>query len=53
MLAEQYFGGIEAPTKRLVWFEHPAHNPPFEEPGKFNRALIEDVLPFAQGRQPE
>jgi proline iminopeptidase len=50
ILAEQYFQEIEAPTNRLVWFEHSAHNPPFEEPGKFNRLLIEHVLPFAQGR---
>jgi pimeloyl-ACP methyl ester carboxylesterase len=50
MLAERYFREIEAPTKRLVWFEHSTHNPPFERPGKFNRVLIEDILPIAQGR---
>jgi proline iminopeptidase len=44
ILAEQYFHAIEAPTKRLVWFERSGHNPPFEEPGKFNEILIEDVL---------
>lgn len=26
--AEQYFEKIEAPCKRLVWFEQSAHNPP-------------------------
>jgi pimeloyl-ACP methyl ester carboxylesterase len=49
VLAEQYFRSIEAPLKRLIWFEHSAHNPPFEEPGKFNRVLIEDVFPLARG----
>ena len=44
VLAERYFEKIEAPCKRLVWFEHSAHNPPFEEPAKFNRILIEEVL---------
>ncbi|ABB74883.1 Pimeloyl-ACP methyl ester carboxylesterase [Nitrosospira multiformis ATCC 25196] len=44
-LAERYFETIEAPCKRLVWFENSAHNPPFEEPARFNRILIEEVLP--------
>ena len=50
MLAEQYFHAIQAPTKRLVWFERSGHNPPFEEPGKFNQILTEDVLPFTRIR---
>ena len=50
ILAEQYFQAIQAPTKRLVWFERSGHNPPFDEPGKFNQILIEDVLPFARIR---
>jgi len=45
VLAERYFEKIEAACKRLVWFEHSAHNPPFEEPARFNRILIEEVLP--------
>jgi proline iminopeptidase len=40
-LAERYFEKIDAPQKRLVWFEQSAHNPPFEEPALFNRTLIE------------
>jgi pimeloyl-ACP methyl ester carboxylesterase len=43
-LAASYFERIQAPHKRLVWFEQSAHNPPFEEPDLFNRTLI-DVLP--------
>jgi proline iminopeptidase len=41
VLAAKYFERIEAPHKRLVWFEQSAHNPPFEEPDLFNRTLIE------------
>ena len=48
VLAAQYFEKIEAPLKRLVWFEQSAHNPPFEEPATFNRILIEQVLPLSK-----
>jgi proline iminopeptidase len=48
VLAAQYFEKIEAPLKRLVWFEQSAHNPPFEEPAKFDRILIEQVLPLSE-----
>lgn len=47
VLAARYFERIDAPYTRLVWFEHSAHNPPFEEPGVFNRAFIEVVKPLA------
>ena len=47
--AAEYFDRIEAPCKRLVWFEASAHNPPFEEPDRFNRVLIEQVLPLVRG----
>ena len=36
-----YSERINAPVKRLVWFEQSAHNPPFEEPALFNRTLID------------
>lgn len=48
VLGQEYFSVIEAPCKRLIWFEQSAHNPPFEEPEKFNRFLIEQVAPFAE-----
>ncbi|SCX40027.1 alpha/beta fold hydrolase [Nitrosospira sp. Nsp1] len=48
ILAEQYFARIKAPFKCLVWFEYSAHNPPFEEPAKFNQVLIEQVLPLSE-----
>ena len=40
-----YFEILAAPSKRLVWFEESAHEPPFEEPLKFNRAMVELVRP--------
>jgi pimeloyl-ACP methyl ester carboxylesterase len=48
LLAERYFEKIEAPCKCRVWFENSAHNPPFEEPERFNRILIEEVLPVVK-----
>jgi pimeloyl-ACP methyl ester carboxylesterase len=48
VLAEQYFKTIDAPQKHLIWFENSAHNPLFEEPDKFNRVLINEVLPLSQ-----
>ena len=46
-LAEQYFNMIEAPCKRLLWFDQSGHNPPFEEPERFTAIMIKDVLPLA------
>jgi len=40
-LADAYFRKIEAPRKSLVWFEHSAHNIPFEEAELFNRTLVQ------------
>ncbi len=48
-LAASYFQTIEAPYKRLIWFEQSAHNPPFEEAETFNRVMIDNVLPMASG----
>lgn len=42
-LAAEYFARIHAPRRRLVWFEHSAHNPPFEEPDVFNQMVIQTV----------
>jgi pimeloyl-ACP methyl ester carboxylesterase len=40
-----YFDALAAPLKKLVWFEKSAHEPPFEEPARFNRAMLELVRP--------
>lgn len=34
-LVEEYAEKLRAPQKRIVWFEHSAHVPNFEEPQKF------------------
>jgi pimeloyl-ACP methyl ester carboxylesterase len=49
-LAARYFATIDAPRKRLVWFEHSAHDPPFEEPDAFVRAMLQYVHPLALER---
>jgi pimeloyl-ACP methyl ester carboxylesterase len=46
-LAWRYFQRLSAPRKAFVWFEESAHNPPFEEPGKFNAWMIRYVRPLA------
>lgn len=46
-LAAAYLEQLSAPYKKLVWFEHSAHNPNYEEPKKFNRVVIEEVLSVA------
>ena len=40
-----YFNMLSAPSKRLIWFEESAHEPPFEEPTKFNLAMTDLVRP--------
>jgi pimeloyl-ACP methyl ester carboxylesterase len=39
--AERYAELLEAPSKQLVWFEHSAHMPHLEEPGRFRELLAE------------
>jgi pimeloyl-ACP methyl ester carboxylesterase len=36
---------LTAPSKKLVWFEESAHEPPVEEPAKFNATMVELVRP--------
>jgi len=40
-----YFDMLTAPQKTLVWFEESAHEPPTEEPVKFNTLMVNSVLP--------
>ena len=49
VLAAEYFERIDAPVKRLVWFEDSAHDPSFEEPDAFVRAMLTQVRPIAIG----
>jgi pimeloyl-ACP methyl ester carboxylesterase len=39
-LAAQYLDRLDAPLKRLVWFEKSAHFPFFEEPDRFHAELL-------------
>jgi proline iminopeptidase len=39
-LAETWFQALDAPGKRLAWFERSAHNPPFEQPAEFNALVL-------------
>jgi pimeloyl-ACP methyl ester carboxylesterase len=48
-LAEKYFEALEAPSKELIWFDRSAHMPHSEERDRFNRTMVEKVLPIAAG----
>ena len=41
VLAARWMADISAPVKGVVWFEESAHNPPFQQPVLFQKALIE------------
>ena len=47
-LAEQWFGKLQAPSKRLVLFADSAHMVMLEQPGRFLMHLVTDALPLAQ-----
>ena len=42
-----YFDLLNAPMKRLVWFEESTHEMFVDEPEKFNRVMVELVRPLA------
>ena len=43
-LVEDWFARIEAPDRRLVWFENSGHNPMGDEGDRFKRLLRETLL---------
>jgi pimeloyl-ACP methyl ester carboxylesterase len=47
-IAAAWLNTVEAPEKRLVWFEHSAHMPMTEEPGKFFLSLVRYARPIAE-----
>jgi proline iminopeptidase len=47
-VAAEWFARVEAPEKHLVWFEHSAHLPMTEEPGKFFLSLVRYARPIAE-----
>lgn len=50
VLSARYFDALKAPRKQLVWFENSAHMPNTEEKDKFNRFLVQEILPVATER---
>jgi proline iminopeptidase len=46
-VAHDWFDHVTAPEKHFVWFEHSAHEPEFEEPGKFLLSLVAYARPLA------
>ncbi len=48
-LAKKYFDKLKAPKKEFIWFENSAHAPNGEEAGKFNKIIIDKVLPEKEG----
>ncbi|MFC6635755.1 alpha/beta fold hydrolase [Microbulbifer taiwanensis] len=43
----EWFEKVKAPAKKLIWFEHSAHELMVEEPGKTLVSLVNEVLPIA------
>ena len=39
---------MKTPKKQLVWFEHSAHMPMTEEPGKFLLSLVRYTWPISE-----
>jgi pimeloyl-ACP methyl ester carboxylesterase len=38
--AQRYYDALAAPSKQLVWFEHSAHTPQYDEPARFRDVLL-------------
>jgi proline iminopeptidase len=47
-VASAWFDTVKAPEKQLVWFEHSAHMPMSEEPGKFFLSLVRFARPIVK-----
>lgn len=47
-LAADWFAKVKAPSKQFVWFEHSAHLPMTEEPGKFLISLVRYARSIAE-----
>ncbi|HEY9130147.1 MAG TPA: alpha/beta hydrolase [Dyella sp.] len=46
-LTAQWFATLDAPSKRLVWFEDSSHMVMQEQPGRFLMHLVNDARPLA------
>jgi proline iminopeptidase len=52
-VAARWFKRVQAPDKKLVWFENSAHMAMVEEPGRFLVHLVQDVRPLAGPAAPK
>jgi len=52
-VAARWFERVQAPDKKLVWFENSAHMAMVEEPGRFLLHLVQDVRPWAGPAAPK
>ncbi|HLY68159.1 MAG TPA: alpha/beta hydrolase [Puia sp.] len=43
-LVKRFVQIVKAPSKKIIWFYHSAHFPPFEEPQKFNTEILSIAL---------
>ena len=50
-IAAAWLSRLDAPAKRSVWFQHSAHLPMIEEPGRTLEALLRHVLPLTSGEK--
>lgn len=50
-IAEAWAKRLKAPRKTVIWFEHSAHLPMIEEPGRTLKALLDEALPLAAARR--
>lgn len=50
-VAAAYLDQLKAPSKDLIWFEHSAHNVPFEEPGRFDEEIVSSLQSIGIGRK--
>ena len=47
-IAAAWLARVRAPRKLAVWFEHSAHLPMIEEPGRMFATLLRDIRPLAR-----
>jgi len=50
VLVQKWYEALQAPHKKLVWFEDSAHMVIEEEPGKLLVQLVNEVLPLTRAR---
>lgn len=48
ILVEKYFNILKAPSKKLEWFEKSGHHPMYQEVEKFQKNLIDEILPLCK-----